>query len=116
MSKEFDKEANTTGEENGGEQNYAFKNVLKKNPNKRTWSVVSIVLAGLSILLLPIPILPIASIILAVLAIGASVLSRVNLGYFDKLSLAGLIVSIFGSVFSLAGIIFFDMIMSLIFG
>ena len=116
MSKDFDKEANTTREENSGDQNYAFKNVLKKNPNKRTWSVVSIVLAGLSILLLPIPILPVASIVLALLAIGAAVLSRVNLGYFDKLSLAGLIISIFGSVFSLAGIIFFDMIINLILG
>ena len=116
MSKDFDKEANTTREENSGEQNYAFKNVLKKNPNKRTWSVVSIVLAGLSILLLPIPILRVASIVLALLAIGAAVLSRVNLGYFDKLSLAGLIISIFCSVFSLAGIIFFDMIINLILG
>lgn len=115
MSKEFNEEAKTTTEERDGEQEYAFKNVLKKNPNKRTWSVVSIVLAGLAILLsplilLPIPVWPIVCLALGILAIGAAALSRVNIGYFDKLSLAGLIIGIFDVVFSVAGFIFFDMI------
>lgn len=116
MSKEFNEEAKATNESNDGEQEYAFKHVLKKNPNKRTWSVVSIILAALSILLMPIPILPIASLVLGILAVGAAVLSRVNLGYFDKLSIAGLIIAIFDIVFSVAGLIFFNMITSLIFG
>ena len=115
MSKEFNEEAKTTTEAND-EQEYAFKNVLKKNPNKRTWSVISIVLAGLSILLMPIPILPIASLVLGILAIGAAILSRVNIGYFDKLSIAGLIIAIFDVVFSAAGMIFFDMIKTFILG
>lgn len=119
MSKEFNEEAKATTEENGDEKEYAFKNVLKKNPNKRTWSVVSIVLAGLAILLFPlilfpVPVWPIICFILAALAIGAAVLSRINLGYFDKLSLVGLIIGIFDVVFSVAGFITFNLIIGFI--
>lgn len=119
MSKEFNEETKTN-EEKTGEQEYAFKNVLKKNPNKRTWSVVSIVLAVLAILLvplilLPIPVWPIVCLVLAILAIGAAALSRVNIGYFDKLSLAGLIIGIFDVVFSVAGFVLFDLIVGILF-
>ena len=109
MSNEFNEEVQDTNESVEAEQKYAFKNVIKKNPNKRTWSVVSIVLACLSLVSV---ILPPISIILGILAIGAAILSRVNLGYFDKLSLAGLIISIFGVVFSTCGIIFFSVFAS----
>ena len=109
MSNEFNEEVQDTNESVDSEQKYAFKNVIKKNPNKRTWSVVSIVLACLSLVSV---ILSPLSIILGILAIGAAILSRVNLGYFDKLSLAGLIVAIFGVVFSICGIILSSIIAS----
>lgn len=112
MNNEFSEEAKDTTESGESEQKYAFKNVLKKNPNKRTWSVLSIVLAALSIVF-SIP-FPVAGLILALLAIGSAIFSRLNLTYFDKLSLAGLIVGIFGVVFSVVGLFVSPILMNFI--
>ena len=113
MNNEFSEETKDTTETGESEQKYAFNSVLKKNPNKRTWSVLSIVLAALSVIF-SIP-FPVAGLILAVLAIGSAIFSRLNLTYFDKLSLAGLIVGIFGVVFSVVGLFVSDILISFVF-
>lgn len=100
---QYNEEARVDREEPQGEDGYAYKTVIKNKQNRRTWSVVSIVLAVLSILLLYFPIV---SLILGALSVGAGAVSRINLGYFDKLTLAGIIIGIFGIVFSIAGLIF----------
>jgi hypothetical protein len=90
-----------------------YKNVIKKDlKNRRTVSVISLFLAILSILLFRIPWV---GLVLGILSVCGAAFSRKNLGYFDKISLAAIIVGIFGVVFSLSGIIFAN-VFALIFG
>ena len=103
MSTEFNEEAKTTGEENGTEPGYVYKNVIKNKEQRRTWSVISL---GLAILSLFLSCFSWVGLILGFAAAGTGFISRKNLGYFDKLTLAALIVAIFGVVFSIAGIVF----------
>ena len=60
------------------------------------WSVISLVLAILSVLLCP---LYYVGIILAVAAVVFAVVSSRKLGFFDKMSIFGLIIGIFGVIF-----------------
>jgi predicted exporter len=103
MSTDFKEEAKISGEENGGESEYVYKNVIKNKEQRRTWSVISLGLAILSIFL---SYFSWVGLVLGLASIGAGIISRKNLGYFDKLSLVGLIVAIFGVVFSITGIAF----------
>ena len=114
MSKEFDEESKNFSESSEGEENYAYKKVIKnKNKqNRRTWSVASIILSVLSVLLIYFSWV---SLVSGLLSVGCAAMSRKNIGYFDKISLAGMIIAIFGIVFSLGALIFGDIIMKLIF-
>ena len=97
-----------TSAEEKNESDYAFKSVIKKDmTNRRTISVVSLILAVLSVLFFRIPWV---GLILAILSVGGAGWSRKNLGYFDKISLAAIIVGIFGVVFALCGIIFAEIL------
>ena len=69
------------------------------------WSVLSLVMAILSVVLCPIFYLGLA---FSVLSAVFAVVSRRNLGYFDRMTLFGLIVAIFGFIFGV-----FSMIMDL---
>lgn len=73
---------------------------LPKAPESRTrlWSVISIVLSALSVLLCPFFYV---SIPLAVLGVGFSMYSKYRLGYFDRLGTWGLIVGLVGVVFGI---------------
>jgi hypothetical protein len=51
--------------------------------------------------------------VLSLVAIVIGSISRRNLGYFDRITLAALIIGIFGFVFSLSGILFANLISSL---
>ena len=65
------------------------------------WSVVSFAAGVLSILLCPIYAL---SLILALVSVGSSLVSRHNLGFFERYSVIGLVLGIMGfvcSIFSL---------------
>ena len=64
-------------------------------PKKRGWSVAALVLSIVSIVCCC---LPVVSIVLGALSILFAIISRINLGYFDGLSVAGLVVGIFGLV------------------
>ncbi len=103
MSKEFNEESKAHDGESGEESEYVYKRVIKNKEQRRTWSVASVVLAALSILLLYFSWV---SLVLGILSVGAALISRKNLGYFDKISLVALIISIFGVVFAVTGIAF----------
>ena len=111
MQNQFDEQEKQAANEQGDD--YAYKSVIKKDlKNRRTVSVISLVLAILSVLFFR---LPWVGLVFGVLSVGGAAFSRKNLGYFDKLSLAAIIVGIFGVVFALCGIIFAD-ILAVIFG
>lgn len=63
---------------------------------RRGWSVISFFAGILSVLLCPVYYVGIP---FAIFAIVAAVISRRKLGYFDGLSLGGLLIGIVGSVF-----------------
>ena len=107
MSTEFNEKSGVGAEDTGDDVNYVYKNVMQDKQQKRTWSVISLALAILSILLVYFSWV---GLILSLAAVVCAVISRKNLEYFDKPSLFGLIIAIFGVVFSLSGIIFADVI------
>ena len=112
MSKDFNEEAKNAADENSSESSYVYKNVIKNKEQRRTWSVVSLALAVLSVLF---AYFSWVGLFLGLASVGAGLISRKNLGYFDKLTLAALIVAIFGVVFSVTGIAFgafFDSLMA----
>lgn len=108
---EFNEKENLTTENPEEETEYAYKNVIPDKQHRRTWSVASLVLGILSVLC---SYFSWFGLILGLVSAGASLVSRKNLGYFDKLSLTALIIAIFGVVFSLTGIIFAGVFESLI--
>lgn len=101
MSKEFNEESKASAESKGEGTEYVYKNVIRNKEQRRTWSVVSVVLAALSVILCYFSWVGLA---FGVLSIASALISRKNLGYFDKLSLAGLIIGIFGIVFCVMGL------------
>ena len=96
----FDTEEKVEAEENIEE--YAYKNVITKNGNTRLFSVISVFFAALSVIL---SFVPWVGFILGLISIAFSLISRKKLGYFEGFALVGLIVGIFGFVFSFTGII-----------
>ena len=84
---------------------YAYKSVLKGNKNSRLYSVISLASSALSVLFAFLSLSWIA-LILSALGIVFAIVSRKNLGYFDNISLWGLIIGIFGAVFSVMSFIF----------
>ena len=100
MNNQFNEESKV---DNQSEGEYVYKAVMGKKENRRTLSIISLAFAILSILLLFIPWL---SLIFSLISIGTGAFSRKNLGYFDRLTLAGLIIGIFGLVFAVVGLIF----------
>ena len=84
----------------GGTNNYTYEVLLR--PKTRAWSVVAIILGIVSLLCCCIDYIGIAA---GVLAIVFAIVSRKTLGYFDKTSIAAIIVGIFGIVLSVALVI-----------
>ena len=107
MNNQYNDEAKVNDTNEKSESEYVYKSVIKNKENRRTWSVASLALAILSVLSLFVPAL---SLVFGLLAVGAGAFSKKNLGYFDKLSLAGIIVGIFGSVFALGGLLFANLL------
>ena len=85
-------------EENG----YAYKTVMDGVPRSRGWSVASMVLGILSVICCCITY---GGLIMGLLAIVFAVVSRRNLGYFDGMAIAGLVLGIIGAVFGIMTII-----------
>ena len=89
-----------TGEKE--ESNYAYKTVMDGVPRSRGWSVASMVLGILSVLCCCITY---GGLIMGALAIVFAIVSRRNLGYFDGMAIAGLVLGIIGAVFGIMTII-----------
>lgn len=97
MNKDFDRDS--VGNQSDESSDYAFKNVMKGKENSRTFSIVSLVLAALSVAFSMF--IPIGGIVSGVGAIVFGALSRRNIGYFDRPTLIGIFGAIFSIVFSL---------------
>ena len=85
--------------EDGAGQSYAYKTVMDGVPRSRGWSVASLVLGILSIVCCCVEY---GGLIMGILAIVFSIISRRNLGYFDGMAIAGLITGMIGAVFGIA--------------
>ena len=96
-----DRTARTKKASEGGE----YKTVLDGVPRSRVWSVVAltfgIISMVLAILYLPLQnaYLPFVAIILGIMAMLTSLVSRRTLGYFDNLALSSIITGVMGIVF-----------------
>ena len=92
-------EENTDGEDTDeGEEKISddyYELPKARSSRNMIWSVVSLALGVLSI---PFAGIYVLGLILAVMAVGAGLLSRYRLGYFDKYSVSGLIFGIMGTV------------------
>ena len=87
-----------------GEGAYVYAqtpNLNNSNPS-RAWSVAALVLGILSILCCCSYVI---TAVMVVLAIVCAVVSRKNLGYFDGISIAGLITAIFGFVILVSNVV-----------
>ena len=114
MSQDYNEDLKNNQQDSSQESEYAYKNVIGEKPKKRTWSVVSFVLSLVSLIVCSIT--PIVGIILGLFSIGCAIFSRKNIGYFDGLSLAGLMIGIFGAVFSLFAILLQNILINFIIG
>ena len=100
ISEEEDVETDDFQEKKSDER---YNEIFSKSKHKtRLWSVISLALAiaALATCFLGLP-----GLILAVLAVVMSLVSRKALGYFDGISIGGFISGIFGTVFSAVKII-----------
>ena len=93
--------------QNNGED-YVYKRIMLDKQHSRAWSVASVTVASLSIVFALS--LPWLSIVLGVFAIAFALITRKNIGYFDGLSIAGIIVGIIGTVLGISGIILFKIL------
>ena len=85
---------------NYSEQDYAFQTLMRNGrPKTFGWSVASLVMGLLSVVCCY---LGWSGIIFGIAAFLLSLLSRKKLGYFDGMSIAGLILGIFGFVFGVS--------------
>ncbi len=86
-----------------GEADRAFAIVNEKGkPKSLIWSIISLTLGILSIVLSA---LGWAGLIVGVAAIVFAVIARVKMGFFNGFIIAALLCSIFGVIFSLASVI-----------
>ena len=93
---------NNQNHENQYDQPEINYKAVSMKPKSRAWSVASLILAIISVLCCCNPIIAITA---GVVALVCSIVSRKTLGYFDGLSIAGLIVAIFGIVFGICAIV-----------
>ncbi len=105
---EFEYGQNENGQnpqnQGGDGNNYAFRSFSVENKQKsRVWSVVSLITGILAVICCCVGW---TGLVFGAVAIATAVVSRVTLGYFDGLSIAGLILGIFGFVFGFVIIIF----------
>ncbi len=84
-------------------EDYIYKKVMLDKQHSRAWSVASLTLSIVALICCCF--VSWLGIVFSSLSILFAVISRKNIGYFDGLSLAGLIVGIFGVVFGIASII-----------
>ena len=84
------------------ENDRAYKTVMDGVPRSRGWSVASMILGILSILL---SFIPFTGVVLGTVSIITALISRRNLGYFDGIAIAGIITGAIGSVFGIMSLV-----------
>ena len=109
MSQEFNEKKENN--DSNSDIEYAYKNVMDGKQYKRTWSIISFALSIASVIFCFVPVV---GLILGLAAIGFSLFSRKHLGYFDGLSLFGLMIGIFGSVFSVGAIVLKNILLTIL--
>ena len=86
-----------------GSQEYAYQTVMNNGrPKTLGWSLASMITGILSVVCCCFGW---TGLIFGIAAVVLAVVSRRNLGYFDGMSIAGLILGIFGIVFGVAMIV-----------
>lgn len=84
--------------------------VLDGVPRSRGWSVASIVFGILSVLLSVLPLFGslhgVFGLLFGFMAVIAALVSRRNLGYFDGVAIAGIILCAVGCVFGTTSLLF----------
>ena len=91
-----------------GENDYAFQTLMRNGrPKTKGWSVASMVLGIISVICCCGGW---CSIILGASAVILAIVSRKSLGYFEGMSIAGLVLGIFGFVLGIAIVIGINMI------
>jgi hypothetical protein len=99
---EYEENGNNNNASGGfdNENNYSYQTVRNfGKPKTMGWSVVSLVTGILSVICCC---LGFTGIFFGAAAIISAIVSRKMLGYFDGLSIAGLVLGIFGAVFGAA--------------
>ena len=87
-------------QDNNNEQEYAFQTLTRNGrPKTLGWSVASMVVGIVSVVCCCFGW---SGIVLGIGAVLLSIVSRKTLGYFDGMSIAGLVLGIFGLVFGIA--------------
>ena len=79
-----------------------YKTVMEMKNKSRAWSVASLVVSIFSVICCCTGW---AGIVLGAIGILFAIISRRSIGYFDNLSIAGLIIGIFGVVFGVSAVI-----------
>ena len=95
---------NTSENFQNNEQEYAFQTLTKiGTPKTKGWAVASMVIGIISVVCCCFGW---SGIIMGAGAIILAIVSRRNLGYFDGMTIAGLILGIFGFVFGIMIVIY----------
>lgn len=95
-------DSQTVGEPTGNKAEEYYELPSDGAARNMIWSLLSLIFGILSVVTCQVYVL---SMILASLGVGASLYSRKRFGYFDKLSVVGLIISIFGLVFGFSAMV-----------
>jgi hypothetical protein len=82
-------------------EEYVYKKVMLDKKNSRAWSVASLSVSVISLLCCCF--VDWLGLVLSALSIVFALISRKNIGYFDGLAIAGLIIGIAGMVFGVGG-------------
>ena len=107
MENQYNEENNVNNQSSDSTENYVYKNVIKKNQERRTFSVMALIMAILSLSFFWVPWV---SLGLSGASVCLAFISRKKLSYFDFISLWGIIISIFGIVFSVTAVILTNII------
>lgn len=103
MGTEWNNDGFENGENNINEEDYAFQTVMRNGkPKTLSLSLASIIMGILSV---TFGFLGWSGIILGICAVVLAILSRRRLGYFDGMSVGGLILGIFGFVLGISIVI-----------
>lgn len=98
----FYHEITSENKEKEPEEERYYEVFNKDKPKYIIWSLISAILGGISVIC---AFFGWFGLIIGVGAVVFAVVSRINLKYFDKISIMGLILGIFGIVFGVAVII-----------